>query len=104
MYSDAIEKILDAKRIKLGDHVKLKGKEHVFEGVLMPRSDAGNNQILVLKMKNGYNVGIKFDRELKVEKIRSGSGSFSSPQEPIKFRSSLNRVDLLYTGGTIGAR
>jgi glutamyl-tRNA(Gln) amidotransferase subunit D len=104
MYSEEIEGILSSAHIKPGDLVKLKTGEKIFEGVLMPRPDAGESGIMIIKLNNGYNIGIKFRESSKIEKLKSQQSSFSFPAAHAERRKGLNRVDLLYTGGTIGSK
>ena len=41
----------------------------VFEGVILPRSGTFDDLHLVLKLKNGYNVGIHVDRVETIEEV-----------------------------------
>lgn len=104
MYSDAIEKALQERKIKLGDSVRLKIGRREIEGVLMPRPDAGDSGIVILKLPNGYNIGVKFAPKAELQKIKSGTGQFTFPKGDSSFDPSLKRVGLIYTGGTIGSK
>ena len=44
---------------KNGDYVKIITKNKTFEGVLIPRPEILENDITVIKLDNGYNIGIK---------------------------------------------
>ncbi len=101
MYSEETTKLLEEKRIKVWDNVRIsKGKE-AYEGILMPRTEAGDANILVLKQKDGYNIGIGVSGA-KIEKIASAE-PMHEPTAPIRSASkNLPKVALLYTGGTIG--
>lgn len=104
MYSDAIEVILGRKKITPGDSIRLTSGDKRFEGVLMQRPDTGDNSILVIKLNNGYNAGIKFGSGSEIEKIRTGNKALPQIKEDLKFKSNLNKVSLIYTGGTIGSK
>ncbi|RLI98352.1 MAG: Glu-tRNA(Gln) amidotransferase GatDE subunit D [Candidatus Aenigmatarchaeota archaeon] len=105
MYSKEIEKILKKFRVRVGDRIKVtKGKES-YEGILMPRIELGDKDCLVLKLDNGYNLGIKFDKNTKIKLVKKG--------RPIKLKpakvktekdSSKPTVSILGCGGTIAAR
>jgi glutamyl-tRNA(Gln) amidotransferase subunit D len=56
MYRGKAGKIL--KGIKVGDKIKVKKGEKCFEGILMPRSELGDEEHIVIKLKSGYNIGI----------------------------------------------
>src|SRR5207249_4898865 len=65
--------------------------------------DADPNHI-VLKLKNGYNVGIHFQRTEKIEVVGGGQKPhFSRPSPPPK-QPGLPRVAIISTGGTIASR
>ena len=105
MYSKEIEKILRKSKIRIGDRIRvIKGKES-YEGILMPRIELGDPSCLVLKLDNGYNIGIKFSKNLKVKLVKKG--------KPIKFKSAKIKlkkdlakptVSILGCGGTIASR
>ena len=48
----------------------------VFEGVILPRSETLDDEHVVIKMKNGYNVGIHVDRVANIVDLpqRTGRG------------------------------
>ena len=68
MYSEKIEKELSRLGVKTGDKIRVVSGNAIEEGILMPRPEIGDNGILVIKRKDGYNIGIRFDGT-KVEKI-----------------------------------
>ena len=47
--------------------VEVQTKKGVFSGVILPRSETADDKHLVLKMSNGYNVGVLADN---IESIR----------------------------------
>jgi len=52
----------------------------LFEGVVLPRSESFDDLHIVLKLKNGYNVGIHVDRVASVEEpSRSSRHGQTSP-------------------------
>ena len=54
---------------KPGDKVKVVTKDEVVEGVLMPNEETDS---IVIKLDNGYNVGIDKDKVKQIEKIGEG--------------------------------
>ena len=73
MYSAKIMQLLKNKSIRVGDEisVSVKGKEYC--GLLMPRP-FGNEEILILKLKNGYNIGVSASgATIKLLKKAAGS-------------------------------
>ncbi|MCL5428032.1 MAG: Glu-tRNA(Gln) amidotransferase subunit GatD [Candidatus Marsarchaeota archaeon] len=104
MYSKDIEDILHKKHISIGEKVLLERAEESFEGVLMPRPDAGDNNILVVKLSNGYNLGLDFRSISSIKRVGTSAETFSFPKIKMRARTGLKTVKLLYTGGTIGSR
>lgn len=67
-YSVQIQKAL--KGIKIGDRIFIiKGKQ-TYEGLLMPRTEMGDKDSIVLKLDSGYNIGIRYGKRNKNQKIR----------------------------------
>lgn len=85
-----------------GDKVRVETKGMQYEGILMP-SQTGK---VVLKMKNGYNIGISPDSAsiTLLEKMdkRKPMGQVSEPCN--KKSNKLPRISILSTGGTIASK
>src|SRR5713101_2921225 len=76
----------------------------VFEGYLIPRSEYADRHHILLKMRNGYNIGIHHERAEKIEVIGQGEKPhFTKPHSAPKY-SGLPRVSMLSAGGTIASR
>lgn len=89
---------------EIGDILRVSKNEETYEGVLIPRSEFGDDKHVVIKLKNGYNIGIKVTKETKIEKLGIGAKpTFSAPPLP-KQKPNLPRVAILSTGGTIASR
>ncbi|MGC8572075.1 MAG: Glu-tRNA(Gln) amidotransferase subunit GatD [Candidatus Micrarchaeia archaeon] len=102
MYSKELQKIFDAEDIKLGDLVEIEWQGLTLEGALMPKPETGDEDTIILKLKNGYNIGIKY-HNLKLKKI-SSRGASNYPLSKYKLDPSLPNISILWTGGTIGSR
>jgi len=76
----------------------------LFEGVLLPRSGTFDDQHIVLKLKNGYNVGIHVDRVRQVEEVGFKEAVYRIPEKEFPTQPDLPSVTLLGTGGTIASR
>ena len=103
MYSDEALDFLKSAKVNVGDEIRATAKDLNIEGEIMPNTEATNRDIIVIKLKNGYNVGINF-RKVKVTKVKSGSGMPSFPESNLKQDKGLPNVSLIYTGGTIGSK
>src|SRR5882762_4992437 len=104
-YHGGVLQKLRKSKAKIGSILRLTSKSgEVFEGTLIPRSDYSDQTHIVLKMKNGYNIGISLDRTEKLEVIGQGEKPhFTKPSPPVT-RSDLPRVAIISTGGTIASR
>src|SRR5260370_27019524 len=76
----------------------------VFEGTLFPRSEYTDPNNIVLKLKNGYNIGIHYEKTEKIEVVGEGpKPHFTKAPAPPK-HPGLPRVAIISTGGTIASR
>ena len=56
--------------MKVGDSIKITA-DLTYSGILMPRYESGDDKHLVVKLGNGYNVGINVDEIQKIQVISS---------------------------------
>jgi glutamyl-tRNA(Gln) amidotransferase subunit D len=95
---------LEKAKCEVGDIVRVTSKGKTYEGILIPRSEVGEGSAVVVKMKSGYNIGIRINPEVRIEKVGIGTKpAFASPSLP-KQNSSLPHVVIMSTGGTIASR
>jgi len=88
----------------VGDVIRVTGGKEVYEGILIPRSEYGDETHIVVKLKNGYNIGIQITSETKIERIGKGTKpTFAAPPQPEQ-NPQLPSVTILSTGGTIASR
>lgn len=116
MYSKKIQKILNTKGISIGDRVCIVKDKKIFKGLLMPRPETGNRECLVIKLDNGYNIGIKFEPGTKIDKLKEKEpeeileeekfelGKIKKEFLRLEFDSKKPSVSLIATGGTIASR
>jgi glutamyl-tRNA(Gln) amidotransferase subunit D len=99
----ALETIKRAEA-EIGDVVRVTKNGEVYEGILIPRSEYGDEKHLVLKLKSGYNIGIYITPNAKVEKIGKGTKPAFSPPSLPRQHEELPKVTIISTGGTIASR
>ena len=88
----------------IGDKLCITKDGKVYEGILIPRSEYSDDKHVVIKLKNGYNVGISITTNTKIEKVGKGTKpAFAVPPPPEK-NPKLPRVTIISTGGTIASR
>jgi len=107
MYSQKVQKVLKRKKIRVGDKIKLTKNKKSFEGILMPRIELGEKNSLIIKLDNGYNVGMKLDGGIKIMKIKTGhkiGKKKRKKEKKIIFDKKLPMISILGTGGTIASK
>jgi len=108
-YSARIQKAL--KGIKVGDRISITRGSQTYEGLLMPRTEIGDENCIVLKLDNGYNIGVRFEGKIKIEKSKKKESKEIKEEfkfeegkeriEKLKFDSKKPKISLVSTGGTI---
>ncbi len=105
MYSPDIEILLKSKKIKIGDRVSVIKGKLTYEGILMPRIELGDSSSLVIKLANGYNIGIKFEKGTKIRRLEKGKSiRFRPAKLTVKKDPTKATVSILGCGGTIASR
>lgn len=89
--------------MKPGDKVLLQTDNGNFEGILLPRPALLSQDITVLKLSTGYNIGIETKR-IKKRKILQEYQTPTVQREKIPHNPELPTVAILSTGGTIASR
>jgi len=93
---------LKEKNLQTGDSIKIIS-DLTYTGILMPRYETSEDSHIVLKLKSGYNIGIELDEIKDVKKISSPEQTEEKESQK-KTDSSLPKVLLLSTGGTIASK
>ena len=103
-YKNKPLKILSDAGIKIGDFIKIVTKTTEYSGNILPRYEYSNEEFIVIKMSNGYNIGIDSNSVTSVKKIEGGEEpKFIPPSKP-DVKETLPKISILGTGGTIASR
>ncbi|MBW2992475.1 Glu-tRNA(Gln) amidotransferase subunit GatD [Candidatus Woesearchaeota archaeon] len=87
--------------MKTGDKVRIEKKDgEIVEGVVMPAEKKG---VVVVKLDNGYNIGIEKENIKKSEVIEEFK-EVKEKKKAIKKKSGLPNITILHTGGTIASK
>jgi len=84
-----------------GDIVEVRSGKAVLKGTIIPSAE---ENILALKLENGYNVGIDLGKISSVKKIGSGKKVGKAKAVEFQKKPGLPAVSILQIGGTIAAR
>ncbi|MEM0149298.1 MAG: Glu-tRNA(Gln) amidotransferase subunit GatD [Candidatus Micrarchaeaceae archaeon] len=101
-----IDGLLGKAGIHAGDRILIESKSRGIrlEGELMPKTENNAADILVIKLPNGYNIGIRSSADMRIEKIAEGRMNFEFPKSTASPLRGKPKVQLIYTGGTIGSK
>lgn len=95
-----IEDKLKTLGAEVGDIIQIIKNKDVSEGVLMPHHEFSDEDIITIKLKNGYNIGIAIDQNTEIRLIEKHKETVKEikkiPHDPKK-----STVSIIGTGGTI---
>ncbi len=116
MYSKRIKKKFRSAKVSVGKRILVERGGKKFEGLLMPKTGFSDPGSIVIKLDNGYNMGIRMDKETKIRKsmhrepksIREEEklemGKIKKSLLKVKFDRSKPKVAMIPVGGTISSR
>jgi glutamyl-tRNA(Gln) amidotransferase subunit D len=90
--------------IKVWSHIIVKTTKGTFKGILLPRGEQGDDQHLVLKLTNGYNIGINIKNIESITAREQIEPKYEIPERKVEKESDKPRVVLLGTGGTVASK
>ncbi len=86
-----------------GDKIRVITKKESFEGVLMPSPSLKGETSLILKLENGYNIGID-KKDVKKIIVLKKLKKAKEKEEKLSFKKGLPVISILHTGGTIASK
>ena len=127
-YSEDTLEVLSRSNVAIGNRIIVHTRDGEISGTLMPRYESADKKHIVIKLNNGYNIGIRVSKIVSIHKasqrqdkessaklpdnqvvgIKSGLGpnleepKRSSAEDEDKFR--LPKIALISTGGTIASK
>ena len=101
-YTGLVGKLLEAAGAELGDVIEVRIGAVVQSGILMPHHDFSSPPIVTLKLPNGYNIGVRVDKDSKVKVV---SKKEAKDHKAVTLPSDASRKDVavISTGGTIAS-
>lgn len=104
-YTERAAHLLQSKGLEPGDRVLIRLRDgDILRGILMPRPQLyENSSLVVVKLENGYNIGVHVD---KIESIELLEKHRPKPSPIMHRRGSVSgaRITLISTGGTIASK
>ncbi len=90
--------------VKVWSDVEIATDKGSFKGVILPRSESADDLHIVLKMHNGYNIGILAESIREAKEIGYKEAHYKIPEQDFPTDPAKPNVTLLGTGGTIASR
>lgn len=101
-YADFLSKKLADAGAEEGCMLNVKVGEKDYRGVLMPHHEFSGHDILILKVKSGYNIGIRLDENSTIA-VESRPVERVKPEAHEGPKEGLKTIVLIGTGGTIAS-
>ncbi len=95
-----IEEKLKKAKIEPGDKIRIDSKTMKKEGILMPHHAFSDDDVITIKLVNGYNIGISVDKDTKITLVEKHKESIKKTKE-IPFDKNKPTISIIGTGGTI---
>jgi glutamyl-tRNA(Gln) amidotransferase subunit D len=95
-----IEEKLKAVNAETGDIICIVRNNEQQEGVLMPHHEFSDDNIITIKLKTGYNIGIAVDKKTEIVLIQK-QHTIEKPIKQIPFDQKKPTISIIGTGGTI---
>ncbi|MEM4161438.1 MAG: Glu-tRNA(Gln) amidotransferase subunit GatD, partial [Thermoplasmata archaeon] len=96
------EEFLREKGLEIGDLVAVRTPTGIFHGILMPHHGFSDEGVVVIKLKNGYNIGIAIEKIEGVEVVQRRR-VFEGEEGSVAQNPELPDVAIIGTGGTIAS-
>jgi glutamyl-tRNA(Gln) amidotransferase subunit D len=103
-YKGEALRALERVGAEAGDLIRVEKDGESYEGILMPRSELGDDRHIVIKIRSGYNIGIRITLETRIQRKGARAKPTFIPPPPPKQRPDMPRVTIISTGGTIASR
>ncbi len=101
-YSESLSKTLADIGASEGARISVEKDGRSFVGTLMSHHEFSAPDVLILKMKSGYNVGVKITGSAKVALLEAPAVKVRKESE-VEPKKGLPRIVLIGTGGTIAS-
>jgi glutamyl-tRNA(Gln) amidotransferase subunit D len=93
---------LKAVNAETGDTIEIISDGKAYAGILMPSHEFSGEDILTIKLPNGYNIGVKLTPKTKIKVVRKRT-SKKKKAKKIPFDKKKPTIAVIGTGGTIAS-
>ncbi len=102
-YTGRVLEIIQKHGLQVGDRISARNDRLSLSGILMPRSELDDDWHIIVKLDDGYNVGISIE-SLSIRKLAAEPRPPQQPPFEIRSAPGLPKVAIISTGGTIASR
>ena len=103
-YSDKVRDLLERLGVSIGCRLRLYlAPNTIVEGLLMPKHEFSAPNTIVIKLDNGYNIGVEIESVKNIEVVECRELPRTTVAS-IPFRHDLPRTRILGCGGTIASK
>ncbi|NOZ61123.1 MAG: Glu-tRNA(Gln) amidotransferase subunit GatD [Calditrichaeota bacterium] len=103
-YRGAALSTLKNFQVRVWSDVEVETSRGKFIGIILPRSETADDRHIVLKLRNGYNVGLAADTIHAMKETGYKKANYKIPEKEFPYDPKKPRVKLFGTGGTIASR
>jgi glutamyl-tRNA(Gln) amidotransferase subunit D len=103
-YRDPVRALMQRFGVTVWCEVRARTEPGAFDGLILPRSETSDSEHLVLKLASGYNIGLRADHIVALEKTGYREAVYQIPEREFPVDPVKPRVKLFGTGGTIASR
>ena len=91
-------------KAEYGDIVRVETEDETFEGILIPRPEIFDSEYIIVKLGNGYNIGVEEKRIRKIEVIKKYDKKHEKSEIKLEHKKNLPTISILSFGGTISSK
>ena len=102
-YSVSLSKLLESIGAGEGSRLSVESRGKTYTGTLMPHHEFSGDDILVIKLGSGYNVGIKVHPDSVVKVLEQPAPRRPAKEAAVEKKGGLKNIVLIGTGGTIAS-
>ena len=103
-YREPLLSKMKESNVKVWSDVTVETTRGTFNGIILPRSETFDEYHLVLKLSNGYNVGLNYRNINSMTEHGRKVANYHIPEKEFPMDPAKPNVTLLGTGGTIASR
>jgi len=98
--SSTLQEKLKKINAEPGDTISITINDKTFTGLLMPHHQFSDPEIIIIKLDNGYNIGLRNTEQSTIELLTKRRKQ-GKKQQTIPFDKNKPTIDIIGTGGTI---